>query len=51
MTRFGHSIEMDSRATQLKFVCPRISHLITIITASELHFLANENAELAGGSQ
>ncbi len=30
---------------------PRITHLITIIPASQLHFLANEDAELAGGSQ
>ena len=29
----------------------RITHLITIIAASQLHFLANKNAELAGRSQ
>ena len=29
----------------------RITHLITIIPASQLHFLANKNAELPGGSQ
>ena len=28
---------MESRATQLTFVCPRISHLITIMPASQLH--------------
>ena len=26
------------------------THLITIMPASQLHFLANKNAELAGGS-
>ena len=26
----------------------RITHLIIIMAASQLHFLANENAELAG---
>ena len=44
---------MNSRATQLKFWRPRmyrITHLI-IMAASQLHFLANENAELAGHSQ
>ena len=37
----------------MKFVCPRIliTHLITIMPASQFHFLANKNAELAGGSQ
>ncbi len=29
----------------------RITHLMTIIPASQLHFLANENAELASRSQ
>ena len=29
----------------------RITHLITIMAASQLHVLANENAELAGCSQ
>ena len=45
------NIGMNSRATQLKFGCPRITHLITIIAASQLQVLANENAELAGRSQ
>ena len=40
---------MNSRATQLKF--GRITHLITIMAASQLLVLANENAELAGRSQ
>ena len=47
----GHSIGMNSRATQLKFRCPRMSHLITIMAASQLHGLANKNAVLAGRSQ
>ena len=46
---------MNSRATQLKFGCPRMSHLITITAARQLHVLANdlanENAELVGRSQ
>ena len=44
---------MNSRATQLKFVRPHmvITHVISIITASHLHFLANQNAELASSSQ
>ena len=46
---------MDSKATHsitlLKFVCPRISHLITIIPGSQLHFLANKNSELPVGNQ
>ena len=42
---------MDSRATHSKFVCPHITHVISILSASQLHFLANKNAELAGGSQ
>ena len=29
----------------------RIMHLITIMPVSQLHFLANKKAELAGGSQ
>ena len=29
----------------------RITHLITIMAASQLHFLANKNAEMAGRSQ
>ena len=29
----------------------RITHLIIIMAASQLHFLTNENAELAGRSQ
>ena len=29
----------------------RITHVISIFSASQLHFLANRNAELAGGSQ
>ena len=28
-----------------------ITHLITIIPATQLHFMANKNAEQAGGSQ
>ena len=47
-------LEMDSRATQVKFACMlsfRITHLITIIQASQLHFLVDENTERAGGSQ
>ena len=46
-----HSIGMNSRATHLKFVYPRFTHVISILSASQLHFLANKNAELAGGSQ
>ena len=43
---------MDSRVTLLKFfVCPHITDLIPIMAANQLHFLANKNAELAGGSQ
>ena len=49
---------MDSRANQLKFVCPRVSHthLTTIMPASQMHFLPNtaigtQNSGLAGGSQ
>ena len=36
-----------------KFVCPRISHyaFITIMPANQLRFMANNNAELAVGSQ
>ena len=30
---------MNCRATQLKFVCLRMPHLISIISASQLHFL------------
>ena len=51
--QFDHSIGMNSRATQLKFgvhAC-RITHLITIMAASQLHFLANENTKLAVCSQ
>ena len=49
----NNTIEMNSRATQLKFGCPRMSHyaFITIMAASQLHVLANENAELTGRSQ
>ena len=53
--QFGHSRGMNSRATPLKFVCRRISHYTCLLTGifsdSQLHFLANRNAELAGGSQ
>ena len=47
------SIGMNSRATHLKFVCPRyrITHVISIPSASQLHFLADDMAELARGSQ
>ena len=38
---------MRTRATQVKSVCARISHVITIIPARQLHFLANKNAEPA----
>ena len=31
--------------------CYRITHVISIMSASQLHFLANKNAELAGCSQ
>ena len=50
-TTVEHSGGMNSRATPLKFVCPRITHAISIFPASQLHFLANRNPELAGGSQ
>ena len=36
---------MNSRATQLKFTSMRMMHYI--MAASQLHVLANENAELA----
>ena len=42
---------MGTRATQSKFVCPRMLHYIIIIPASQLHFLASKNAELTGRSQ
>ena len=35
----------------LKFVCPRMLHLIAVMAASQLHFRTNENAELADSSQ
>ena len=43
---YGHS-------NQVSVICAyRITHLIaTIIPASQLHFLTNKNAELAGRSQ
>ena len=46
-----HSRGMNSRVAPLKFVCPRITHAISIFVASQLHFLANRNPELADGSQ
>ena len=37
---------------EISFNCATlITHLITIISASQLHFLANRNAELPGRSQ
>ena len=36
---YNHSIGMNSRATHLKFVCPRMSHAIS------------KNPVLAGGGQ
>ena len=42
---WGHS-------NQVSVICAyRITHLITIIPASQLHFLAYKNAQLPGGSQ
>ena len=29
----------------------RITHVVSILSASQLHFLANKNAELAGSSK
>ena len=46
-----HSIEMNSKATHLKFVCPRITQVISILMARQLHFLVNKNAKLTGGGQ
>ena len=37
-------------ATLLNFVCPRITHVISIFSASQLRFLANRNPELAGAA-
>ena len=45
------NIGMNSRATQFEFGCLRITHLITIMAASQLYFLANENGELVDRSQ
>ena len=46
MMAFKHGISavkgLDSGA-QLKFLCLRITHLITIMPASRLHFLANKD--------
>ena len=44
---------MNSRATHLKYGvhARRITHVISILSASQLHFLSNNNAELASGSQ
>ena len=48
---------MNSRATwsfcarAAVHVALRITHVIGIISASQLHFLANKNTELAGRSQ
>ena len=47
-----HRLGNNSRATQMKFVFEcRITPVISIISASQLHFLANRNAELAVCSQ
>ena len=48
----NHSIGMNSRGTQLKFGCPRMSYYgnDTIMAASQLHVLANENDKLAGAA-
>ena len=51
------SLMCSTRATHLKFggnLCDRecrITHVISILSASHLVFLPNKNAELAGGSQ
>ena len=47
-------LRMNSRATQLKFVCLRMSHCAryySTISASQLHFLAKKNAKLAERNQ
>ena len=44
----------SSRANHLKFLCPRTSHYAryySILSAGQLHFLANNNAKLPGGGQ
>ena len=45
-----HRIGMNSRVTQLGVRTSRITYLITIMAASQLHVLGNENAEMASRS-
>ena len=47
-----HRIRIHRRATRVgTFEVFEATHVISIFSASQLHFLANRNAELAGGSQ
>ena len=54
-TKLNHSMGNRQYSNSIEVCVPcilyHITHLITIVPASQLHFLANKNPKLAGGSQ
>ena len=50
-TAYVSAIESRYRETCYALCCACITHVITIMPASKLQFLANKNAKLAGRSQ